>query len=72
MLQACLGLKFEPLSNRIVLSSPVLPPFLDSIVLRNLEIGAATIDFAVRRRREDDSVSLQILQNDHGVEIAVK
>jgi hypothetical protein len=37
--RACLGLKFEPLSNRIVLASPVLPPFLDSIVLRNVEIG---------------------------------
>ena len=72
MLQAALGLTFEPTLNRIVLASPVLPPFLDSIVLRNVEIGATTIDFALRRRRDDDSVSLQILQNDGGVEVAIK
>jgi glycogen debranching enzyme len=72
MLQACLGLTFEPRLNRIVLGSPFLPGFLDSIVLRNVEIGRTTIDFALRRRRDDDTVSLQILQNDGGVEVAVK
>jgi glycogen debranching enzyme len=72
MLQACLGLTFEPALNRIVLDAPRLPSFLEGIVLRRLEVGAATVDFAVRRRKTDDGVSLQVLQNDHGVEVAVR
>lgn len=71
MLQACLGLQFEPESRRIVLSGPLLPAFLDGITLRNVELGEATIDFAVRRRG-DDGISLQILQNEQGLEVAVR
>jgi glycogen debranching enzyme len=71
MLQACLGLTFEPELNRIVLAAPLLPPFLDALVLRNVELGPATIDFAVRRRGSD-GVSLEVLQNDLGIELAVK
>lgn len=71
MLQACLGLKFEPELNRIVLASPILPHFLDAIDLRNVELGEAKIDFAVRRRGSD-GVSLEVLRNDHGIEIAVR
>lgn len=70
MLQACLGLTFEPVFNRIVLSGPVLPSFLEVIALRNVELGLATIDFAVSRRGST-GVSLQILRNDHGVEVAI-
>ncbi len=71
MLQACLGLQFHPLLNRIVLAAPILPSFLDGVVLRNVELGPATVDFAVRRRGID-GVSLEVLRNEHGVEIAVR
>jgi glycogen debranching enzyme len=70
MLQACLGLRFEPVFNRIVLSGPVLPSFLEVIALRNVELGLATIDFAVSRRGST-GVSLQVLRNDHGIEVAI-
>jgi glycogen debranching enzyme len=70
MLQASLGLKFDPMLNRIVLANPVLPSFLDAVVLRNVELGPATVDFAVRRRG-NDSVSLEVLRNEHAVDIAV-
>jgi glycogen debranching enzyme len=71
MLQACLGLKFDPVFSRIVLVAPILPSFLDSLVLRNVELGRATVDFAVRRRGYD-GVSLEVLRNDAGIEIAVR
>jgi glycogen debranching enzyme len=71
MLQACLGLTFEPMLNRIILDAPVLPPFLDALTLRNVELGAGTIDFAVNRRGSD-GVALEILENDQGIEIAVR
>jgi len=69
MLQACLGLDFEPEHNRIRLVDPMLPPFLDIVVLRNLELGRAKVDMALSRYGEN--VSLQILRNDDGVEISV-
>lgn len=69
MLQACLGIEFEPEQNRIRLVDPMLPPFLDMVVLRNLELGNARIDMALSRYGEN--VSLQILRNDDGIEVSV-
>ena len=69
MLQACLGLQVEPERNRIRLIDPMLPPFLDMLILRNLEIGEHQIDFALYRY--DDNVSLQILRNKGGIEVSV-
>jgi len=47
MLQACLGIQFEPEHHSIRLVQPSLPPFLDTLVLRNLELGSASIDIAL-------------------------
>jgi len=69
MLQACLGLTFEPAAKRVILRDPVLPSFLDTVVLRNLEVGDATIDFQLRR--DAGSLALQVLRNDHHVEISI-
>lgn len=71
MLQACLGLTFDPMLKRIVLVSPILPTFMDGLVLRNVELGPASVDFAVRRRSAG-GVSLEVLRNDGSVEIAVR
>jgi glycogen debranching enzyme len=70
MLQACLGLSFEPAAKRVTLRDPVLPGFLETVVLRNLEVGDATIDFQLRRR-EGGGLSLQVLRNDHHVEMSI-
>ena len=70
MLQACLGLTFEPAVKRVTLRDPLLPAFLETIVLRNLEVGGATIDFQLRRR-EGGAVSLQVLRNAHQVEVSI-
>jgi glycogen debranching enzyme len=69
MLQACLGLEFQPDLDRIRLTDPMLPPFLDMLILRNLELGEAKIDFALYRYGEN--VSLQILRNPSGIEVSV-
>jgi len=69
ILQACLGLEFQPQHNRIRLNDPMLPPFLDMLVLRNIELGEAMIDFALYRYGEN--VSLQILKNPSGLEVSV-
>jgi glycogen debranching enzyme len=69
MLQACLGLEFQPDLDRIRLTDPMLPPFLDMLILRNVELGEAKIDFALSRYGEN--VSLQILRNPSGIEVSV-
>lgn len=49
LLQSCLGLEFEPSALQICFNEPRLPSFLDEVVLRNLRVGKASADVAVRR-----------------------
>lgn len=49
LLQACLGLDFDPATPGVSFSQPVLPDFLDEVVLRNLSVKGASVDVAVRR-----------------------
>ena len=56
LLQASLGLQFDPFGNEIRLSNPRLPAFLDEVMLRNLQLGSSHVDLRVRRH--NDTVSL--------------
>lgn len=49
MLQACLGLGFEPGEMRVTFDAPTMPAFLDQVVLRNLAVGEGSVDVALRR-----------------------
>jgi len=49
MLQACLGLGFEPDEMRITFDEPTMPAFLEQVVLRNLSIGDGKVDVALRQ-----------------------
>ena len=52
LLQACLGLEFDPFANEIRLNNPRLPAFLDEVMLRDLQLGASYMDLRVRRHGE--------------------
>jgi len=69
LLQASLGLEFEPDRNEILLRAPRLPAFLDEVTLRNLRLGRSSVDLTVRRHGSD--VSLQILRNEGQIRVAV-
>ena len=56
LLQASLGLEFDPFRGEIRLRNPRLPKFLDEVMLRNLRLSSASADLRVRRH--GDSVSL--------------
>jgi glycogen debranching enzyme len=56
LLEASLGLQFDPFTNEIRLCNPRLPGFLDEVVLHNLQLGASSVDLRVRRH--EDTVSL--------------
>jgi glycogen debranching enzyme len=56
LLEACLGLEFDPWHGEIRLRNPRLPEFLDEVILRNLQLGPSSVDLRVRRH--NDTVSL--------------
>ncbi|MBB3659825.1 glycogen debranching enzyme [Rhizobium sp. BK650] len=49
LLQSCLGLDFDPRALQISFNEPLLPSFLDEVILRNLDIGNGSADVAIRR-----------------------
>jgi glycogen debranching enzyme len=69
LLQASLGLEFDPFQNEIRLCNPRLPAFLDEVMLRNLQLGSSRIDLRVRRH--NDTVSLDTPRIDGGIRVSV-
>jgi glycogen debranching enzyme len=61
LLEASLGLEFEPAANEIRLRNPGLPSFLDEVVLRNLCLGQSSVD--LRLRRHDNEISVQVIRS---------
>jgi glycogen debranching enzyme len=68
LLQASLGLEFDPDRHEILLRNPRLPPFLEEVTLRNLQLGHSTVDLMLRRH--DSDVSLQVLRNEGQIMVA--
>ncbi len=56
LLEASLGLEFDPFKGEIRLRNPRLPAFLDEVTLRELRLGSSSVDLRVRRH--GDTVSL--------------
>jgi glycogen debranching enzyme len=59
LLQACLGLEIDALHGRICLQRPELPPALNTVTLRNLAVGAASVDLTLQRYELDVGVHLE-------------
>jgi glycogen debranching enzyme len=60
LLQASLGLSFAPAEKRIIFERPILPSFVDEIVLRNLRVGEENADVAIRKSHT--GVMLEVLR----------
>lgn len=60
LLQACLGLEFDPKHTRISFNKPYLPPFLDEVTLSRLRVGGAEADVSLKRAGSD--VLLHVLR----------
>jgi len=69
LLQACLGLEFDPFSNEITLSNPRLPSFLHEVTLHNLQLGSSHVD--LRFRRHNETVSLDTPRIDGGIQVSI-
>jgi len=69
LIEASLGLEFDPWSAEIRLRNPRLPEFLDEVVLRNLRLGDASIDLQVRRHKEE--VSLDFVRTQGNIQVSI-
>jgi glycogen debranching enzyme len=69
LIEAALGLQFDPFAGAIRLANPRLPEFLDEVILRQLKLGASRVD--LRIRRHDETVSLDILRNTGNVMVSI-
>jgi glycogen debranching enzyme len=67
LLQACLGISFDPCCNEIRFKNPLLPPFLDTLEIRNLAIGSATVDLLLQRY--PNNVGINILRKTGNVQV---
>ena len=58
LVQASLGLGFDPTARAVRLDRPDLPGFLDCLTLRNLSLGGARVSMVVNRTPGEVSVSV--------------
>jgi glycogen debranching enzyme len=70
MLQACLGMKINALTNTITFCHPVLPHFLDEITITNLRLNDQQLILQVRKSK--DGVEVNLLSPYTGVVIEVR
>jgi glycogen debranching enzyme len=69
LLEASLGLEFDPWKGEIRLRNPRLPEFLDEVILRDLELGSSSVDLRVRRHNETVSLDTPRASGNIGVSI---
>ena len=69
LLEACLGISFQPEARRISLCQPVLPEFLNRLEVRNLQLADGRVDLAFERHTHD--VGVHVLSEVGGIEVAV-
>jgi glycogen debranching enzyme len=69
LLEASLGLEFDPRNNEIRLRNPMLPGFLDEVILRNLRLGHSSVD--LRLHRHKDEVSVDIPRRQGEIQVSV-
>ena len=59
ILQAMLGLEFDHDARKVLLVNPCLSPSVGQLTVRNLALGGASIDFAVRQSGEAVTVDMK-------------
>jgi hypothetical protein len=52
LLQVCLGLQAQAFDHKLVITRPLLPPFVDWIELTGLRVGEAVVKLRFTRKSE--------------------
>jgi len=69
MIQAALGLEFEPDAREIRFRNPRLPASFNRVALRHLEMDGATVD--IELRRSGGHVSMRVMRNSGAVQVSM-
>jgi glycogen debranching enzyme len=69
MIQAALGVEFDPEAGAIRFRSPRLPPSFDQIILRQLGMNGAMVD--IELRRSGPHVSMLVLCNAGALQVSM-
>ena len=69
LLEASLGLEFDPFNGEIRLRNPRLPEFLDEVILRDLRLYSSSVDLRVRRH--GDTVSLDTTRINGDIRVSI-
>jgi len=67
LLQSILGLTLDAVNKKIIFDHPHLPPFLETIDIKNLSVGNAKVDIQLVRHNND--VGINILRRTGRVEV---
>lgn len=68
LLQACLGLSVKGRENRLVLSNPQLPEFLQEVRIRNLKVGEGIVDLLLQRHGQDVNIRVMRMEGQIAIE----
>ena len=68
LLQASLGLEFDPVDKEITLRNPHLPSFIESLTIRGMRLGNSTVDLSLRGQRDD--ISMRVLHSDGKIRVS--
>jgi hypothetical protein len=69
MLQASLGLEFDPVQDEIRFRDPHLPSFLESVLFHNLGLGESRLD--IMAHRQAGNVSIEIVRAEGSSRVTV-
>jgi glycogen debranching enzyme len=69
LLEASLGLEFDPFNGEIRLRNPRLPAFLDEVILRDLRLASSSVD--LRLRRHGETISLDTMQTRGNIRVSI-
>lgn len=69
LIQACLGISFDPENRTVIFDRPVLPDFVDEIILRGLSLRSAKVDVLIRRSGSE--VALNVLERQGHIRVVV-
>jgi glycogen debranching enzyme len=69
LLEASLGLEFDPFAHEVRLRNPRLPEFLDEVMLRDLRLSSSSVDLRVRRHGQTVSLDTPRINGDIRVSI---
>jgi glycogen debranching enzyme len=70
LMQACLGISFDPANHSVVFNKPSLPDFLDEVTLYNLSPGKGRISVVLRRMGKE--VALNVLERHGDVHVLLR